>query len=227
MRSLGADDLHIEDDAGARLLRFAASLANVGPGPLLLTPRPRAARCPDGQMAADQLLHHDTARDGVFQRRRDPVGARRAAGCMLDHPDHDHWHFDAMASYTLRSVSSGRVAVSTDKVSFCLRDNERVRGAPVVVRREYFGECEREGVQGISPGWVDVYTADLSGQALELPAGAAGRFCLELAADPFDLLLETDETDNATAIPIRIDGFDVGRLPGEACAVSPPPAGPG
>ena len=36
--------------------------------------------------------------------------------------------------------------------------------------------------------------------------------CLTLEADPADLLLETDETDNATSIPIRIVGTRVRRL---------------
>ena len=39
MRSLSASDLSIEVVRGVRRLRFAASLANVGPGPLLLLPR--------------------------------------------------------------------------------------------------------------------------------------------------------------------------------------------
>ena len=39
MRSLSASDLQIEVVGSTRRLRFAASLANVGPGPLYLLPR--------------------------------------------------------------------------------------------------------------------------------------------------------------------------------------------
>ena len=70
---------------------------------------------------------------------------------MLDHPTHDHWHFDAMASYAL-TVPGTALRVARDKVSFCLRDNERVPSSPRVVRRSYFGECTADGPQGISPG---------------------------------------------------------------------------
>ena len=133
---------------------------------------------------------------------------------MLDHPTHDHWHFDAMAAYSL-TVPGRQTRGARDKVSFCLRDNERVAGHPRVVPRSHFGDCTAESPQGISPGWVDVYGADLDGQSLRLPPRIDGRVaCLRLEADPADLLLETDETDNATAIPIRIDGTRVRRLGG-------------
>lgn len=217
MRSLGAGDLQVEGTDRGRRLRFSASLANLGPGPLLLRPYGRAA-CPDEQHGAVQVLYEDGNRDGVYQHRRDRVGARRAAGCMLRHQGHDHWHFDAMASYSLRLAGADEPLVSRRKVSFCLRDNERVPNQPVVVRREHFGECSRRSKQGISPGWVDIYSADLSGQTLRLPPGIDDRLlCLDLEADPRRLLVETDETDNATSVGIRISGDSVRRAPSEQC----------
>jgi hypothetical protein len=60
-------------------------------------------------------------------------------------------------------------------------------------------------VQGISPGWGDLYDRDLAGQRLELPAGLPdGRFCLQMTADPFDYFRESDETNNASRTPLRI-----------------------
>jgi hypothetical protein len=218
MRSLGASDLQLEQRGVVRRLRFAASLANLGPGPLLLDPRGRGA-CGPRQITADQLLHVDGNESGEFERASDPVREQRLAGCMHDHPDHDHWHFRAMASYVLHDLS-GQVVAAQAKVSFCLRDNERVPDAPIVVRREHFGECSRRGVQGISPGWVDIYPADLDGQALRLPEGlTAGDFCLVLRADPLGRIVETDEADNAKAIGVRIGADDVRRVPASsACA---------
>src|SRR5829696_9802582 len=89
MRSLSASDLSIEVVGGVRRLRFAASLANVGPGPLLLVPRARG-ECRSGQHEAVQVLRRDRNRDGVFQRARDREGSRRVTGCMLHHSGHDH-----------------------------------------------------------------------------------------------------------------------------------------
>ena len=65
MRSLSASDLSVEVVQGVRRLRFAASLANVGPGPLLLLPRGRG-ECRTGQHEAVQVLHRDGTATGCF-----------------------------------------------------------------------------------------------------------------------------------------------------------------
>src|SRR5688572_10532816 len=46
LRSLAATDLQVQRTADGRLLRFSASLANLGPGPLLVRPRPGRDGCP-------------------------------------------------------------------------------------------------------------------------------------------------------------------------------------
>ena len=163
MSSLGASDLQIEVVGDARRLRFAASLANVGPGPLLLLPTGPGGSV-SGQHEALQVLQRDANLDGKFQRSRDREGSRRVTGCMLRHPGHKHWHFDAMAAYSLRRAGSSQALVARNKVSFCLRDNLKMPGQRVVVPRRHFGRCSRNSQQGISPGWVDLYKADLSGQ---------------------------------------------------------------
>ena len=217
MRSLRPSDLAIEVVGDERRLRFAASLANLGPGPLLLLPRGRT-NCPRGQHAAVQVLHRDRNADGVFQRSRDRADRRRDVGCMLRHPGHRHWHFDAMAAYSLRRPGSDDPLVSRNKVSFCLRDNRRVPGQRVVVRREHFGKCSRNSQQGISPGWVDVYSADLDRQWLRLPRSVDDEVvCLDLKADPRGRLAETDEADNATSVALRIDGSRVRRVNSAPC----------
>ena len=218
MRSLRASDLGIEVVGTERRLRFAASLANLGPGPLLLLPR-GGTSCPPGQHPAVQVLHQDGNGDGVFQRARDRPDSERDVGCMLRHPGHRHWHFDAMAAYSLRRPGTDTALVARNKVSFCLRDNQRAAGQPVVVRRQHFGRCSRNSQQGISPGWVDVYKADLNGQWLRLPGGVDEEvLCLDLKADPRDRLAETNEADNATSVALRIDGSRVRQVSSAPCS---------
>ena len=212
LRSLDAADLQVQRVPGGRVLRFSASLANFGPGPLLLRPQPSGRGCRPRQHPAAQVLHRDEAGDDAYQPGQDLPGRARRAGCMLAHPTHDHWHFDAMAGYSLRSPSTGRRLAARRKVSFCLRDNQRITGMETPVRREHFGDCSRTGPQGISPGWVDVYSSDLPGQSLRLPAGAGRlQLCLDLTADPRGLLAETDEADNGTSITVVVVG-DRARL---------------
>jgi lysyl oxidase len=217
MRSLQASDLQIEVVRNERRLRFAASLANFGPGPLLLLPRGRTS-CPGGQHPAVQVLHRDGNTDGRFQRTRDRPLSQRDVGCMLRHPGHRHWHFDAMAAYSLRRPGTDNALVARNKVSFCLRDNLRIPRQRVVVPRRHFGRCSRNSQQGISPGWVDVYKADLNGQWLRLPSSVDDEVvCLDLVADPRGLLTETNEADNATSVAVRIDGDDVRRVNSAPC----------
>lgn len=218
--SLDASDLEIESVGDRRRLRFAGTLANAGPGPLVLQPRGRG-RCGLDEHAAHQLLYVDTSGDGRFQRNRDALERRAFAGCMLRHRGHDHWHFDAMASYRLRLPGPDRTVAHRPKVSFCLRDNERIEGV-IGPPREHFGDCSASRVQGISPGWVDVYGPDLDGQWLALPRNFAGGIvCLDLAADPRELVRESDETDNATTTAVRISGDRVRVASTTRCEGSP------
>jgi hypothetical protein len=88
----------------------------------------------------------------------------------------------------------------------------------VVVPRRHFGKCSRNSQQGISPGWADVYKADLSGQWLRLPTSVGSEvLCLDLKADPLDRLVETNETDNATSVAIRVEASRVRTVRSAAC----------
>jgi hypothetical protein len=218
MFSLRAGDLQMRGTRERRVLRFAGRLANAGPGPMVLRPRPRL-HCPPGQRHARQLVHVDRNRDGRFQRRVDTAVRSRPAGCMVDHPTHGHWHFDAMASYRLIDPAPRRrVVAARAKVSFCLRDNRPIPGTQPRQRRAFFGECGRNLVQGISPGWFDLYDVETPGQSLRIPRRTRnGVYCLVLRADPRDQLVETDEGNNVRARAVRIRGMRVTPGQPRAC----------
>jgi hypothetical protein len=218
MYSLRAQRVQMRVRGNRRVLRFASMLADAGRGPMVVRPRPRGT-CPPGRRRARQLIHVDRNRDGRFQRRIDTAVRSRNAGCMLDHPTHQHWHFDAMASYRLIDPAPRpRVVVKRDKVSFCLRDNRPIPGTRARQRRAYFGECDRRRVQGISPGWVDLYDVSTPGQSLPLPRRLRnGLYCLVTSADPHDQLVETNERNNARSLPVRIRGTRVTTPRTRAC----------
>jgi hypothetical protein len=122
------------------------------------------------------------------------------------------------AAYSLRRAGSSRLLVARDKVSSCLRGNLKVPRQRVVVPRRHFGKCSLTSQHGISPGWLDLYKADLSGQWLRLPANVGSEvLCLDLEADPLRRLVETDETDNATSAAFRVDGNRLRRANSAAC----------
>ena len=219
LSSLPAEDVHIEVAAdGTRLLRFAGVLVNSGPGPLVVVPA-GATACPPEQHFASQVVYVDADTDGVHDPATDVEQSVTPAGCMIDHPTHGHWHFDASARYVLTAPGSTAPIVAADKVSFCLRDSRPLSVDPIAP--ETYGECERDSIQGISPGWGDVYRSDLDGQALPLPPDLAdGRYCLTLSADPLGLLREVDDDDNAATVSVRVTGATASVVAPGGCAAA-------
>ena len=218
MRSLGARDLLIESTGAGRLLRFSASLANLGPGPLTLVPE-RRGRCARRKHSARQVVYVDRNRDGTYQRARDRRRTERFSDACCG-TGHDHWHFDAMAAYSLRRP--GRAAAGRPQQGQLLPAGQRPasraahRGPPRALR----GLHGKRAAGHLSRGWTSTLGPD--GQSLAFPAGADGEtVCLDLAADPRDLIEETSESDNATPLALRIDGTDVRRLPGARCKPRP------
>jgi hypothetical protein len=215
LRSLPAAPAEIRTTGGRRQLRFAAAFSNVGAGPLVLLPD-AATSCPAGQRHVVQAVYHDSDGDGRFLAARDRRRTTTPAGCMLFHPQHRHWHFDATARYALTTPGSDVAVATQDKVSFCVRDSGPLRRGSGA--RPTYGRCTRDRPQGLSVGWYDVYRATLPGQALDLPAGLPdGTYCLQTQADPLALLQESREDDNAAVQPVRIVGNTVTRGPPGGC----------
>jgi hypothetical protein len=137
---------------------------------------------------------------------------RQPAGAMAWHEAHQHWHFEGFASYELRALRpdgtpdlgpSGLVA-SSGKVSFCLQDTvpeefSDPNQAPV------YRYCTRM-IQGISPGWVDIYDYTLPGQEVPLSGVDDGTYALVVRLNPDDRLRETRTDDNVSFALVGISG---------------------
>jgi hypothetical protein len=106
-------------------------------------------------------------------------------------------------------VRSGR------KVGFCLADTEldfwlqkgngpRTYNAPDCLFPAFSDAQNDYLVQGITPGWADVYDWYLPDQYIEVTGVRDGTYILETIADPDNTLLEADETNNCTAVLIRL-----------------------
>jgi hypothetical protein len=195
---------------GKRLLRFSNEVVNVGVGPLEL--RPRADDCDrDGNVANDrtsyQRIYRDGNDDGAFTRGVDTGFRTRRAGCSRFHPAHRHWHFEALAAYTLGTMPPGPALVAGKKVSSCVLDTRhRLPKAPGSPSRKHYYSCRRDSVGGISIGWGDVYGARITGQELEVTPLPDGVYCLRSYADPENRLLESDEQNNSRGTRILLRG---------------------
>jgi hypothetical protein len=215
--TLPLGDVSIHRSPGIRELRFSNTVGNRGPGVLELLPV--ADDCdgdgdPQDDRSAYQRLYGDTDGDGVFTRGVDQPVEERFVGCMLFHPEHDHWHLEDFARYVSVKPATGRVVSAADKVSFCVRDSLAAWSLPGTPAEPYFGECTQDGTTGMSVGWADLYAADLAGQSLDIRGLADGRYCLRSLADPSRRIVERRDDDDRRSVLIRIRGSRVRPLTG-------------
>ena len=180
---------------GQRLLRFANATPNFGRGKLELRGGEMHS---DGTQDVDQIIYK---RDGTF--------ISRLAGTFIHHPEHNHTHFNDYANYRLRKVNFirglGRVVAESSKISFCIRDSSIAYPLlPGFRLRAGYKTCETT-VQGISVGWMDVYSKDLPGQWIDISHLARGRYWLESVVDPFNRIKESNENNNIARVMIYIN----------------------
>jgi hypothetical protein len=139
-------------------------------------------------------------------------------GEFVFHNRHEHWHWEGFSRYEILALqpddTSGPALVSSEKVGFCLRDDERMpaykAGFPLPASqalrpRARFGDCGWQK-QGLSPGWLDIYGYQLDGQSLDVTELEDGIYILRTLVDPADLLLESDESNNSAQVYFGIYG---------------------
>lgn len=154
-----------------------------------------------------QRIFRDSNNSDAFERGTDKVSSEVLIdACMVFHPEHSHWHFDAIARYELREIGGASVSVG-EKISFCIADVWRrhadLAGSPAL---KYYKGCGGKSTQGISVGWSDEYSYNTAGQWLTIPSGTpAGDYCLSSTLDPDGLLLESNEDDNVTRATVYLN----------------------
>ncbi|HTF02915.1 MAG TPA: T9SS type A sorting domain-containing protein [Bacteroidia bacterium] len=158
----------------------------------------------------------------------------RPAGTMTYHPSHGHNHVDEWGVFTLRidngdpNPLNWPIVGQGQKMGFCLMDYGQCGGAG------YVGHCRDTNMvynqgntlinadfpnfnlggggygcsqfeQGISSGWTDVYGKHLDGMWINIPPGTCnGNYYIVVEIDRNGDFLESDETNNWTAVPITL-----------------------
>ncbi|CAN5507515.1 hypothetical protein BH10ACT11_BH10ACT11_06870 [soil metagenome] len=199
------------------LLRLSNEIGNRGTGPLELFPSPVLDDCDgDGDNADDRTATQrvfndsdDAGSPGYFDRNADNQSTTRPAGCMVFHPQHNHWHFDDFSRYQLYRESTGNLVASNQKVSFCVVDSDLPFNPASVGQpsRPYFPTadgCDATATEGLSVGWADIYGYYLPGQQLDLSDRKGGTFCLVSTADPDDQIAESNEANNSYRMRVRV-----------------------
>lgn len=179
---------------GTTQLRLTNSVWNGGYGPLDLV----------GVEDRGSGMHYVVQRIARANGDTDEL----SVGNFIFHSGHNHWHLDSFAVYEVWSLGRDgmldEVVATSDKVSYCLRDIRRSAEAEHI-ERAGFTSCSPVR-QGLSVGWTDVYQYYLAGQSIDISGIPDGTYALMSTADPYDLIRESDETNNAVVVYLQIAG---------------------
>jgi len=169
---------------------FDGLIRNLGPGPLDMYGNPNS----------------DIASEAVHQRVWDGTSwtpADRAPIRFESADGHNHFHFIQIARYSLWDESKTTEISPSNKVGFCLIDSIQ---DDTTAQQGYFsddGNYCRQGSpeatvlrMGISPGFSDLYSSDVALQWVDLSDVVPGKYFVAAEVDPFDLVQETDESNN-------------------------------
>ena len=179
---------------GRTLLRLSNATPNIGLGRLEIV---QGEIVNDTQVLVNQRIYRA---DGTFWER--------PAGTFAFHDEHDHVHFEGWASYRLRAITEdggvGDVLSEGEKVSFCLVDFYVYdRTNPNFRAPGFYSSCGFT-MQGITPGWADLYSLQVPGQYVDITGIPDGMYWLESEVDPDDNILEEDETNNASRVKVAL-----------------------
>lgn len=204
-------------EQGARkCLRFDQIIENIGEGPFELRyALPPEDAYPSGDTSLvtfENLVQRIYWSDG-----RMPTD--RVADTYEFHPAHAHFHYRQFAISALWRTDASGVkidpgsgpAATGRKNGFCMVDVENTwfgrRGDAARTYRPPACLAPTEGndnVNGIARGWADVYNWFLADQFIEVSSLTDGYYALETVADPGDTVVESDETNNCTAVLIEL-----------------------
>ncbi|MEE9216977.1 MAG: lysyl oxidase family protein [Anaerolineales bacterium] len=199
LRTLAPSGLRISrySSDGTTLLKLTNSVWNGGYGPLDLI------GVVDPGSETQQVVQRILKDDGEYTEK--PIGE------FSFHSGHNHWHLDSFSVYEIWSLQSNgmldQVVATSGKVSYCLRDIHRSAEAEQIDRAG-FTSCSPVR-QGLSVGWTDVYQYYLAGQSIDITGLEDGTYALMSTADPFNLIQESDETNNGIVIYLEIEGTRV------------------
>ena len=218
--ALPASDIQLNlDPFGNPVLEFATTSWNAGAGALEVV---------GGETGQDKKGRN---RQNVYQTvyLDDGSSYQRLVGSFVWHPEHNHFHVEDYATYSLqKDGAKGKSKRTSTKTSFCLIDTDLIDGSlPGAPTSATYLDCDAT-TQGISVGWADVYGAHLPGQEISVSGLETADYRLTMEFDPKNRILESNDNDNTSCVLLHIDVVNLHLTilnPDNCDAVDPPSGG--
>lgn len=191
---------------GHRLLRYTATMVNIGPGALEV----RGSR-PDtsSTMSVVQRIYND---DGTHTDVAKPIAMQYAGD------GHEHWHSLNMEGGRLVRLDNTQVGALA-KHGFCFFDNVAYNlslpgapGSPFYTSSTSCAMHDPSALQvmmGLSVGWGDMYSAQTNFQWIDITGLPNGTYRLSATADPRHLVSEASYTNNSASARIKLTSTGV------------------
>jgi hypothetical protein len=207
-----------------RCLRFTSDVQNTGAGPVrvgipLLT-ADASGQPQSGYVPGDcHAVQYVTSAAGS--------AVTRPAGDCEFHPEHGHFHYDALVGYSLHALDAtggiGPAVSVSHKESFCLTDDDyfgygtagpngprqNVGQPDCNLPRSITTPTGGPGsgtyvTEGISPGWGDVYTWDTPDQYIDVTNVPSGTYWVVEETNPSGSLLVAGPEQTCSATEIQL-----------------------
>ncbi len=150
-----------------------------------------------------------------FWRNGHVIGRVRAGTMGFDSaPGHNHWHFEQFAQYRLLGAAK-QLVLRSGKVGFCIAPTEPValvqpNAVLLPPNIGLTGQCgvpTALSVQEEMPvGWGDTYFQTVSGQSFNITSLPNGTYYIEIVANPFRVLRESNTSNDSSLRKIILGG---------------------
>lgn len=186
---------------GKKVLRFDATIKNVGAGPFELLGNRTSTSSP---WTVTQRIYNSTTPTGT------PTEVSTPATLIFGGDGHNHWHVNNLQSYELDRLDNGVKVGTGAKSGFCFYDNE----GTVAHQPPYYTSSNAcaggqqsalQALMGLSVGWGDLYSHTLPDQYIDITRLAPGKYRLKAIADPSQWFTESNTSNNETWVDIQIN----------------------
>ena len=189
--------------ASMLVLRFEGYVTNLGDGPLDLSGDPRLSD-PDDPTSHDVWQRVRTSTGDWVSLTKPPVRYETNDG-------HNHFHLMEIVAYSLWDEAGTTQVLPGSKVGFCMVDVEALpdrhpEPGEAMYNEKLIENCRANQPDadhlrmGITEGWRDVYDGTVTLQWVDVSELSPGNYRLAAESDPYDIVVETDETNNGVAI---------------------------